>query len=377
MSANLPRADGVIVDKGSFPQTKALNMKKSIMFAVLSAASIIATSAFADAKIDASIKKGAEFLLASQSEDGHWSDAQMPALTALPVWALSGWGQAPGKAVEKGVKFVLGTQREDGGFYVPKPGRGGSGLGNYNTSVCLSSLFVSGKAPAAALLRAREYVASSQLTGDDTMAGGFGYDKASRRRYADLSNTSYAMDAMRRTQSLEEMRPGGKKVDLDWDKALAFVENLMKKDGPDAGGAAYNERTPQGGSSTNAQGKVMLRAYGSMTYAAVLSMCHANLDRGDPRVRQSLEYCEKNWTVEENPGMGNQGLYYFYDIMARALSAAGVEKVGGHEWKKELSGHLMSLQKEDGSWANDNNRFWEADPVLCTSFALLVLELCR
>lgn len=37
----------------------------------------------------------------------------------------------------------------------------------------------------------------------------------------------------------------------------------------------------------------------------------------------------------------------------------------------------MSLQKPDGSWANDNNRFWEADPVLCTSFALLVLGLCR
>jgi squalene cyclase len=125
MSANFPRADGVKVNKDSFPQSKALKMKKSIMFAVLSAASIIATSAFADATIDASIKKGAEFLLASQSEDGHWSDAQMPALTALPVWALSGWGQAPGEAVEKGVKFVLGTQREDGGFYVPKPGRGG------------------------------------------------------------------------------------------------------------------------------------------------------------------------------------------------------------------------------------------------------------
>jgi hypothetical protein len=37
----------------------------------------------------------------------------------------------------------------------------------------------------------------------------------------------------------------------------------------------------------------------------------------------------------------------------------------------------MSLQKEDGSWCNDNNRFWEADSVLCTSFAMLALELCR
>ena len=101
------------------------------------------------------------------------------------------------------------------------------------------------------------------------------------------------------------------------------------------------------------------------------------LDRGDPRVQQSLDYCRKNWTVDENPGMGNQGLYYFYDIMARALSAAKVDDVGGHDWKAELSARLVSLQKEDGSWYNANNRFWEADPVLCTSFAMLVLELCR
>ena len=337
------------------------------------------------AGIDESIAKGANFLLAKQAEDGHWSDPQMPALTALPLWALSGCAAAKGEelgakregALKKAAAFVLATQREDGGFYVPKPGRGGSGLGNYNTSVCLSALFDAGLAPKAALLKARTYIASSQLEGDDTMAGGFGYDKISRRRYADLSNTSYAMSAMAKTATLEEFRTDGKKADLDWDKALAFVENLMKKDGPDAGGAAYNERTPQAGTSTNAQGRVHLRAYGSMTYAAVLSMCSAKLDRGDPRVRQSLEYLAKYWSVEENPGMGSQGLYYFFDIMARALSAAGVEKVGGHDWKRELSAKVISLQRPDGSWANDNNRFWEADPVLCTSFAVLVLSLCR
>ena len=346
---------------------------------ILVVAAALATGLFAaeNPALEAAIEKGAKFLLSKQAEDGHWSDPQMPALTALPVWALVGCWDAPDEAVAKGVKFVLGTQREDGGFYVPKPGRGGSGLGNYNTSVCLSSLFESGKAPVPALLKARSYIASSQLTGDDTMAGGFGYDKISRRRYADLSNTSYALDAMRRTESLEELRTTGAKADVDWERAISFVENLMKKEGPDAGGAAYNERTPQGGTSTNAQGRVMLRAYGSMTYAAVLSMCHAKLDRGDPRVQQSLDYCRKNWTVDENPGMGNQGLYYFYDIMARALSAAKVDDVGGHDWKAELSARLVSLQKEDGSWYNANNRFWEADPVLCTSFAMLVLELCR
>lgn len=344
--------------------------------------SVLISSALC-ASLNDALCRGTDFLLSQQATDGHWSDAQMPALTALPLWALVSAKEActnlPAAkcAISNAVQYVLSSQRADGGFYIPKPGRGGSGLGNYNTSVCLSALFDSGLAPKEALLKARSYIASSQLEGDDTMGGGFGYDKVSRRRYADLSNTSYAMSAMARTASLEEFRTGNTKVDIDWTRALAFVENLIKKEGADAGGAAYNEQTPQAGTRTNAQGRVHLRAYGSMTYAAVLSMCSARLDRGDPRVRQSLEYLTKYWSVDENPGMGNQGLYYFYDIMARALIAAGVEKVGDHAWKKELSSRVISLQRADGSWCNDNNRFWEADPILCTSFAILVLSCCR
>ena len=349
-------------------------------FAVAAAIFASASSLADGSAIENSIAQGVRFLISAQQDDGHFSDPQMPALTALPLWALSGCGDAGEEvaaAKKKAARYVLSTQREDGGFYVPKPGRGGSGLGNYNTSVCLSALFDSKLAPSAPLLKAREYIAASQLTGDDTMAGGFGYDKVSRHRYADLSNTSYALSAMAKTASLEEFREGGRRVDLDWDKALVFVERLMKTDGPDAGGAAYNDRTPQGGTTTNAQGKVSLKAYGAMTYAAVLSMCSAKLDKGDPRVRQSVEWLERNWSVDENPGMGSQGLYYFYDIMTRALDAAKLDKVGAHEWKKELGAKIVSLQKGDGSWSNENNRFWETDPVLCTSFALLALELCR
>ena len=70
-----------------------------------------------ESPIDAALAKGSKYLLAAQSQEGFWSDRQMPALTALPVWALSGVANAPADAIERGVKFVLGTQREDGGFY--------------------------------------------------------------------------------------------------------------------------------------------------------------------------------------------------------------------------------------------------------------------
>lgn len=358
-------------------------MKKELTF--LAAAFSVVFFSAADAarkdadSLDRAIEKGRAFLLSAQNRDGHWSDPHMPALTALPLWALSATEKspgAPGKAVSNAVAFVLSTQRSDGGFYVPKPGRGGSGLGNYNTSVCLSALFVSGISPTLPMLKARRYIASSQLTGDDTVAGGFGYDKLSRRRYADLSNTSYALDAMRRTEGIEEFRQG-ERVDVDWNAALKFVDSLVAKSGQDAGGAAYNGDNPQAGTVTNLKNKVHLRSYGSMSYAAVLSMCHARLDRTDFRVRQTLEFCRENWTLDENPRMGSQGLYYYYDILARALSAAKVDRVGNHEWKKELAAKLVSLQRPDGSWYNENNRFWESDKVLCTSFAILSLALCK
>ena len=334
------------------------------------------------AAIGRAVARGVKYLVAQQAPDGHFSDAQMPALTALPLWALVRGGEARGDAAQRAAAFVLRTQRPDGGFYVPKPGRGGSGLGNYNTSVCVSALYESGLAPVQAILAARTYIAGSQLTGDDTMAGGFGYDRTSRRRYADLSNTSYAMDAMRRTEKAEDFRPKGQaRADLNWEKALAFVTHLQEREGERAGGVAYNDRTPQGGVATNVSGRVQLRAYGSMSYAAVLSMCHAKLTRADPRVKSALDYCSKFWTVDENPGMGNQGLYYYYDILSRALSVAGVDELVQPDgrrvnWKRELAAKLIALQRPDGSWMNDNNRFWENDPVLATSFAILSLSMC-
>ena len=110
-------------------------------------------------------------------------------------------------------------------------------------------------------------------------------------------------------------------------------------------------------------------------------MIFAQVSRDDPRVVSAIDYARRHWTLDENPGMGQQGLYYYYTIMARALSLLDIdvlpaveEGVAGVEWRDDLIAKIVSLQKEDGSWANSNNRFWENDPVLCTSYAMLTLE---
>ena len=328
----------------------------------------------------AAIEKGVTWLKGQQKENGTWSEENMPALTALPLWAVTVSG-VPGTEPlqEKAIGNLLGKQQPDGGIYVTQE-RQGAGLGNYNTSICVTALHATGRKDLMpAVLKARTYIASSQYS-DGAHAGGFGYDKESQRVYSDLNNTFFAIDAMRRTQGAEDTRPASeRRADVNWDAAIKYVERLQSQEGDTKGGFAYNAGDPRAGTNTNPDGKVTLRAYGSMTYAGVLSLLHAKLDKGDPRVRGAFEYASRFWTVDENPGQGQQGLFFYYNVMSRALTAAGADALpkkdtGDIHWREEMIKKVLSLQKPDGSWANDNNRWWENDPVLATSYALLALE---
>ena len=89
-----------------------------------------------------------------------------------------------------------------------------------------------------------------------------------------------------------------------------------------------------------------------------------------------------NYRLDENPGMGNAGLYYYYNTFAKTLSAVGLDTFQDaagtkHDWRKDLVGTLASLQKPDGSWVNENNRWLEGDPNLVTAYALLALTYSR
>jgi len=329
-----------------------------------------------------SVEKGLAWLKSCQKPSGAWSDEGMPALTALPLWAFAASGaRARPPEADRAVAFLLGRQQPDGGIYVPMPGRKGGNLGNYNTSISAAALAATGlRDVAPAVLKARSYIAASQHGGDDEHAGGFGYDRDAGRRYSDLNNTHFALDAMRRTEGVEDLRPSGqKRADVDWEAALKYVLRLQNTEGETAGGFAYNTQDPKGGAVTNADGRVTLRAYGSMSYAGLLALVHARLGRSDPRVRSAVDYGSRFWTLDENPGQGQQGLFFYFNVMARALSASGLETLprqaaGGIRWREELVRKIISLQKPDGSWANGNNRWWENDPVLATSYSLLALE---
>lgn len=341
-------------------------------------------------EVEAAIDRGRMWLAAQQNEKGYWSNPDFPALTALPAQALIGGKDAQvRKALQKACDYIVSCVQPDGGIYRKVEGRKGGGLSNYNTAICMTTLHATGNPAYTPIVRdARRFVAGSQLFGDDVYRGGFGYDRDTGRAYTDLLNTFYAVQGMRLTQSVEDTRPGGDlSVAIDWDAARDYISRMQNRQdtGSDqAGGFFYKPGESKAGTLTNDAGRVFFRSYGSMTYAGLLALIYADVSRDDERVRSAFDWAARHWTLDENPGMGNEGLFFFYNVLARSLDAYGQDWIptasGGQiDWRKQLAQRLVSLQKIDpatggGYWINPNNRFWEADSILVTAYTLLALQ---
>jgi squalene-hopene/tetraprenyl-beta-curcumene cyclase len=346
----------------------------------------------------AAAQRSMKWLLARQNPDGYWSNKDFPALTALPLWALIKAGCTDTGAIDRAVNYILSCVREDGSIWSePSVQQKGGGLANYNTAICMVALHATGKPELVPVIqKARRFIASTQHFGDDVYKGGMGYDPSTGRPYADLSNSYIAYEAMRLTQNVEDLRKSGDpKADLDWKAAQQFIQRVQNLPGSNdqpwadgspeqKGGFAYKPDSSQAGSFTNSDGTVRLRSYGSMTYAGLLSFIYAEVDRNDPRVASAFNWALNHWTLDENPGMGQQGLYYFYNVLSKALSlyeqdVLSLRNEQKINWREELTKKLISLQKIDpdgtGYWVNSEGRWWEADPTLVTSYSLIALEM--
>ncbi|MEM0926409.1 MAG: prenyltransferase/squalene oxidase repeat-containing protein [Planctomycetota bacterium] len=329
------------------------------------------------------VAKGLDYLARSgQSDRGTFSDRVGPGVTALAITsALRNGRGIDDPTVAAGLKALEGFVKPDGGIY-------GSGrLKNYETCVamvCFAEANTNGKYNDL-LNRARDFVTGVQYAAaNDPWDGGSGYGGQGR---PDLSNTGYLIEALVAVEADSK--------DPAIQKALAFVSRCQNLDSKyndtefagkvDDGGFYYEipktkidpstseERfTPDGG----------LRSYGSMTYTGLKSMIYAGLTKEDPRVEAAIEWISQHYDTKNNPGMGTAGLYYYYHTFAAALSTAKViqlEDASGkqHDWRDDLVKELASRQQPDGSWANENRRWFENDKNLATSFALMALAQCK
>jgi squalene-hopene/tetraprenyl-beta-curcumene cyclase len=120
-----------------------------------------------------------------------------------------------------------------------------------------------------------------------------------------------------------------------------------------------------------------------MTYAGFKSLLYAKIGPDDPRVKAAVDWIRTYYTLEHNPNMpeaeSKEGLYYYYHTFARAMRAWGEgtiidKKDNSHPWRQELCEKLLSLQRDDGSWVNDQGRWFEGNPHLVTAYSVLALQ---
>jgi squalene-hopene/tetraprenyl-beta-curcumene cyclase len=346
-------------------------------------------------EVERAIDRGLAYLQSSQNSNGWWSTPDQPAVTALALTAFKGDPKERYAATEppwlrRGYTFVAGCAKPDGGIHQ-------TNLVTYNTSISMMALLAANKPEYdPILLKARAFLVGLQRDfgekgkTDDVFDGGIGY--GSKYEHSDMGNTLAALEALYYSKRLIEDRSLADARDLDWAAAIQFLQNCQNlplynqqkwasDDARNKGGFVYYPGHSMAGSETNAAtGRVALRSYGSISYGGLLSYIYASLERDDPRVTAVFDWLRRNYTLEENPGMGPQGLYYYLHTMTKALTIYGVTELELQDgrkidWRKAVAMRLIDLQKENGSWANDNGRWWEKDPALVTSYAALSLEM--
>lgn len=344
----------------------------------------------ANRAIDRSVNLAIQFLKnRGQADSGEFSPENGIAVTALCVRGILDHRptEAKSPAVKKAIAAILDRVQPDGGIYTKS-----SLYKNYETSVSVWALVAANQDNGydSQLKRAESFLKGIQwdegegLETSDTAYGGAGYGSHGR---PDLSNTSYLVDA------LKELGNGADDESIQ--KALKFISRTQNLSGHgndtehadkiEDGGFYY---TPAAGGETkvvsddedNGGG---LRSYGSMTYAGLKSMIFAGLTQDDPRVQAAMEFIQKTYSLSENPGMGQSGLYYYYHTFAKALDAAEISSVSdakgdNHMWKNELAQTVIGLQQKDGSWVNGGSDRWmEGNRNLVTAYALMALKYCR
>lgn len=341
-----------------------------------------------NAAIERSADAGIRYLKnRGQAANGAFSPETGVAVTSLCVRAILDHrpSEVSSPEVKKAIDFIVSNVRPDGGVYVD-----GSHYRNYETTVAVGAMIAANKdgrfdsqlKRAEAFLKQIQWDEGEGIESSDPAYGGAGYGSHSR---PDLSNTSFLVEALREL--------GNEEDDEAIQKALKFVartQNLAGQ-GNDTkhadkigdGGFYY---TPAAGGETkvvepdNGGG---LRSYGSMTYAGLKSMIYAGLASDDPRVQAAMDFIQKTYSLDENPGMGQSGLYYYFHTFAKALDAAKIQvltdsKGKDHLWKRELTATLVKGQQKDGSWVNGGSDRWmEGNRNLVTAYALMALKYCR
>ncbi|MEI6684384.1 MAG: prenyltransferase/squalene oxidase repeat-containing protein [Bacteroidota bacterium] len=332
-----------------------------------------------------SAAKGLKWLIRQQGENGAWLGD--PAITGLVLSAIIRSGPSESimnTNVVKGLSFLSSCIKPDGSIYLK------ADLQTYTTSIVLRTFkdanqvtFQKQIKDAEHFLLTNQFNESNGYSSDSLQYGGIGYGNVKTGKQPNISTLQWAMvgleDKPKKNIEVSQEEKELLKAKAKFkSRVLEYLKRCQNLKSVNPNFAKYND-----GGFIYAPGESkaeQLKSYGSMTYAGLLSMIFADLDKTDPRVTAALNWISKTYNIKENPGMGCNGLYYYYHSMAKALHAYGNwtikdSSAQGHNWAKELTLELMSKQNPEGFWINDKClRWWEDQPVLVTAYVILTME---
>jgi len=325
-------------------------------------------------RLTESLNKAAAYLNQQKKPDGTWeNNAGITGLVALALLKMPAADRAKTLAsVTPALDSLVKLAKPDGGIYdkmVP----------HYVTAISVMALATAGRPADKPLIeKGRAFIVERMLDEGEGIKpgeiwyGGIGYGEPHPSgRQTDIISLEYALRALK-----ESELPSN---DAAFEKALKFLQRTQNNSetndqawaGDDGGfvyypGFTYHE---EGGT----------KSYGSATYAGVLSYLWASVKKDDDRVKAVHKWIRDNYTVDENPGLGQKTVYYYYMVFAKALQAVGepiiVDAKGrSHNWREELGRKLLSLQHPEGYWVNEVPWEMQDNKVLVTAFTMSAIQ---
>ena len=303
-----------------------------------------------DAKIEASIARGLDWLESAQQPDGSWGSAAFrgsAAVTATCTMAMVGSGSTPtagprSRAVARAVAFLLGSAGGSGLISGREQAAHGPMYGHAFATIALAELYGEtddDAAVAEALDGARRLIERTQ-----NKEGGWRYQPIPRD--ADISVTAAMLNALR------ALRNAGFDVSAEAvERGVAYLRRLQNDDG------GFRYQSSAGPSAS------------PRTAAALFALVAAGGGEEEP-VRRGFDWLDAHpvklgTTIKLESGDG-------YALYGLAATAAALWQRGDADWEAwypATAATLIAAQREDGSWQDPSC------PEYGTSAALTVLQM--
>jgi hypothetical protein len=315
-----------------------------------------------DAKTEAAVERGLEWLKSIQEQDGHWDAAKHGGdarrdlgVSGLALLAFLGAGHThvadgPFKdAVDKALRYVLQAQDANGRF----PGA------LYTQGICTMAVVEAyGMTGDTTLLQHAQLAVQAILKAQQS-CGGWDYGHGTQSNRGDTSVTGWQVMALKSAARVGIEIPTGV-----LDKMRKFLADITRADGA----IGYTNKT---------EPDKPWRTTHALTAAGLNAHLFAGAKHDDEAVHKAIGIILRNMPPEprkKDDRWNPRADIYFWYHASMALC-----RIGGREWSawnahaKRL---FLKLQGKDGSWDTHGDR-WEKQggKVYFTSLCILALEV--